>query len=249
MTTEAAELVPTEALADTNGNNGDTWESRYGEVVWAKFSGFPWWPACILDPHKVLKRENCKKQAIAHMGKQHTVYFYADDTLGFATPSNIKAFTEENKKTFLKQKILKSYEKAFPKAIEVAEEEIKLEKDKRLAWYLAESEREAIKEGKIEGYFTTVSGENEGKVDLDEVCYGYIFVLLSFLVFSSSLFKSYFSEGAPSPAKKKRKRPSASTQSEEKKVLSLFTLFIFHSQNDVSICLETEIQEISSGFG
>ena len=149
-------------MSDNNTNTASTWESRYGDIVWAKFQSFPWWPSFILDPHKVLKRDNCKGYAIANIGKTYTVYFYGDETLGFASPSNIKPFTPENTAKFKNQKIPKAYKDLFPTAISIAEDEMELAKEDRLAWYTEEENVVEEQEEELEDEDYSEEDDKEG---------------------------------------------------------------------------------------
>lgn len=111
------------------------WAKRFGEVVYVKQGKYPWWPSCIVDPESLNEKPAVIKRGVSLTGKQYTVYFYNDNTVGFATPANLRPFNADTKAEFATQKFTnKGYEKSYPIAIGLAEQELLLDQDKRLAW-------------------------------------------------------------------------------------------------------------------
>lgn len=113
----------------------EAWEDRYQDVVWARFGTFPFWPSYIFDPKLVSKKEPEYDRAQKMIGSKYFVLFYADNTLGFISPKDIRPFDEETTATFAKQKMNRKDALKLPLAIEEARKEILLTKDRRLRWY------------------------------------------------------------------------------------------------------------------
>lgn len=119
-----------------------SWASRYSDVVWAKFQGFPWWPSFVYDPEKLptTSGKEVKDKAPKLVGKQYVVYFYADGTFGFVTPKQIRSFNEETVKQLATgQKIGKKYQDHFTKAVELAKQELELPASERMSWHYSYS--------------------------------------------------------------------------------------------------------------
>lgn len=113
------------------------WEDRFQEVVWAKSGSFPWWPSYVIDPALLSTAEEGYNKAHKLIGKQYVVLFYADRTLGFISPKDMKPFNEQTLETYSAQKVSNKYKLIFPKAIEEASADFKLNPVDRLAWYFA----------------------------------------------------------------------------------------------------------------
>jgi len=121
------------------------WKDRYAEVVWAKCGSYPWWPSYVFDPDLLSPGEESYEQAHKIIGKSYVVLFYADRTLGFAIPKNMKPFNEENNAIYSKQKVGKKYEAKFIEAMRDAHLDVVKTKEDRLNWYFDHL--------KIGGYF------------------------------------------------------------------------------------------------
>jgi hypothetical protein len=131
----------------------ENWSSKYGEVVWAKFQGFPWWPSYIYDPDKLptTAGKEVKDKAPKLVGKQYVIYFYADGTFGFVTSKQIRPFNEETAKQFSTgQKVGKRYEESFQKAVALAEEQVKLPVAERVSWHYSNSPDESEEDSAAE---------------------------------------------------------------------------------------------------
>lgn len=127
--------------AEDAGGNSSGWDSddavhrldpkykdMFGEVVWAKQTGFPDWPAMIWDPRYAEKK--LIKAAYNSLGKSHVVRFYQEGYMFALIPyQNIKNLIE-NQDKMLVQKQLKPKQK---KTIVSALEEAKLDARKSLA--------------------------------------------------------------------------------------------------------------------
>lgn len=120
----------------------ESWTSKYGSVVWAKFKTFPWWPAFVIDPQDLAPTEESYKSAQKLIGKQYCVVFYGDHTTGMIKPEFVKEFNEESEKECLKQKLSARYQKMIVDAIEEAKADIAMPKEKRFSWYFKEKEEE-----------------------------------------------------------------------------------------------------------
>lgn len=127
--------------ATASASKSSAWEGRYKEVVWAKSGSFPWWPSYVFDPHQLKQSEEGYAKAHRLIGKQYVVLFYADRTLGFISPKDIKPFNEQTVETYSGQKISNKYKAQFPKAIAEAMEDYKRSPEDRLEWYF-EAEKE-----------------------------------------------------------------------------------------------------------
>jgi hypothetical protein len=147
----------------------EEWSKLYGEVVWAKFGPFPWWPSFIYDPSKLpttCPNEIREKALKVHL-KQYVIYFYADSTWGYAPPKSVKVFSEETTAQFRGQKIAKGYQDNFVKAIDLAGEQIKLPVSERMSWhYSNRSNADSVedKEGDDAADDTNGAGDPGGKV-------------------------------------------------------------------------------------
>lgn len=122
-------------IAPKENSKNSNWEQRFMQVVWAKSGGFPWWPSYVIDPKRLSSSEEGFAKAQKLVGKQYVVLFYADKTLGFISPKDLKPFNEETLATYSTQKIANRYKTLFPLAIEQALADSKLEPADRLSWY------------------------------------------------------------------------------------------------------------------
>jgi hypothetical protein len=127
--------------SSTEKMSNEEWNKLYGEVVWAKFGSFPWWPSFIYDPAKLptICSKDVRDKAVKLHMKQYVVYFYADATFGFASAKLVKPFNEETTAQFKGQKIVKGYQDSYAKAIELANEQIKLPASERVSWHYSNS--------------------------------------------------------------------------------------------------------------
>ena len=125
----------------------DNWSEKYGEVVWAKYDSYQWWPSFIYDPDKLPTNcvEDVKINAFKHLSKKYVVYFYGDTNYGFISLKNIKPYNETTKAQFSKQVIKKkSYQVSFLHAINLADREVVLEKHDRVSWHYVAPKDEVI---------------------------------------------------------------------------------------------------------
>lgn len=119
------------------------WKEKYGDVVWAKFKTFPWWPAFVIDPEDLAPTEESFKQAQKEVGKSYCVVFYGDHTTGIIKPTGLKELNDETNKEFLQQKLSAKYQKMLPDAIKEAQADLQLSKEKRFSWYFKDNSEEA----------------------------------------------------------------------------------------------------------
>ncbi len=119
------------------------WKEKYGDVVWAKFKTFPWWPAFVIDPEDLAPTEESFKQAQKEVGKSYCVVFYGDHTTGIIKPTGLKELNDETNKEFLQQKLSAKYQKMLPDAIKEAQADLQLSKEKRFSWYFKDNAEEA----------------------------------------------------------------------------------------------------------
>lgn len=120
------------------------WSKLYGEVVWAKFQKFPWWPSYIYDPEKLptTSGRNVIAQAQKMVGKQYVIYFYADGNFGFVTPKSVRPYNDETCAQFSGQKVGKKYEDSFEKAIALGKEEVLRPVAERVSWHYVAAKEE-----------------------------------------------------------------------------------------------------------
>eukprot|EP01031_Cornospumella_fuschlensis_P004926 gene4926-6160_t len=96
----------------------EQWSSRFGEVIFGKFRTFPYWPCCIVDPQRLYEPKSTINDGLKRAGKEYTVIFYGETSVGFIPLSKIEPYNEETKETMRKQKIPKKDEANFAKAIQ-----------------------------------------------------------------------------------------------------------------------------------
>lgn len=122
----------------------DDWSALYGDIVWAKFGTFPWWPCIVYDPAKLpsSSQKGVREKAKKLEGKQHVVYFFADKSYGFCIPKNIRLYNEETKAQLAAQSISKKYKDTYVQAIIMADEQSALPKQERLSWHYTASSKE-----------------------------------------------------------------------------------------------------------
>lgn len=128
-------------------STADNWREKYGEVVWARFGSYPWWPSFIYDPEKLptTSEEKVKIQAFKSIGKRYVVYFYGDTSYGFIDLANIKPYNESTKAQFSKQVMKnKKYQASFPNAMILADREVVLDKKDRISWHYVAPKDETI---------------------------------------------------------------------------------------------------------
>ncbi|KAL3911205.1 MAG: hypothetical protein SGILL_007373 [Bacillariaceae sp.] len=65
-----------------------TFTSRFGEVVWAHYSGFGWWPSFIYDPRYT--SGSARELARKNLGRRHLVYFFECHDAPFTVLTNQK---------------------------------------------------------------------------------------------------------------------------------------------------------------
>lgn len=109
------------------------WADKYGDVVWAKPKGFPWWPSYVCNPDDFAGTE-ISTRANKLLGKQYALYYYGHGTFGFAYANNIKPYTAENTAEFSKETVSKKYQLAFADSLIVAAGEVLLPKSGRISW-------------------------------------------------------------------------------------------------------------------
>lgn len=143
-TTNDASETKNGTKATETASKSSAWEERYKEVVWAKSGSFPWWPSYIFDPKELSQSEQGYEKAQRLIGKQYVVLFFADRTLGFISPKDIKPFNDQTIQTYSGQKISNKYKAQFPKAIAEAKEDYKLSPDDRLQWYFEAQKEDAV---------------------------------------------------------------------------------------------------------
>lgn len=117
-------IILTMSASEASSDGRDEWSSRYGEIVFAKASSFPWWPSYIVDPYSLEHQAKAMDRGIASIGKSYTVCFYGDNSIGFVLPKNIVPFNDENKAKFAKQS-LGRYAHDYQGAVEAAEQELR----------------------------------------------------------------------------------------------------------------------------
>jgi hypothetical protein len=119
----------------------EEWCNLYEEVVWAKFGSY-WWPSFVYNPNKlpITCTAAVKEKACKQVGKSYIVYFYADNSYGFAVPSTLKPFNEETKKLVNQTNIAKKYIDSFPKAVNLALDQVLLPKHDRVSWHYSAPE-------------------------------------------------------------------------------------------------------------
>ena len=115
----------------------------WGEVVWAKIEGFPFWPCYVYNPADIDEQNinvnweiKTKAQSCIHEKVEHLVYFYADQNrYGFVESKNIRLYNLRKKEIYsnVVKKSTKNYRK-FQIAMRLADEEARLPKIKRLSW-------------------------------------------------------------------------------------------------------------------
>eukprot|EP01039_Chlorochromonas_danica_P004625 gene4625-5067_t len=113
--------------------NLSQWESRYGEIVFAKSGTFPWWPSCIVDPRRLREKRAVIAKGVNHIGRLYTVYYYADNTVGFVGEKSLRVYDEQSKQQLSGQS-LGDYANLYPEAIARADADLLLEARERVAW-------------------------------------------------------------------------------------------------------------------
>jgi hypothetical protein len=139
---------PPQEIAQATAYQTDEWSSRYGEVVWAKFLTYPWWPCCVVNPYRIPKTDDARRQAIKDINKNYTVYFYFDKTFAYVPPNKLKPYNSETIKEIQSQKTPKHYQKSIPEAMKEADQDAQREKNDRVNWYLIPVDEENV------GYFS-----------------------------------------------------------------------------------------------
>ncbi|RYH18067.1 hypothetical protein EON65_27705 [archaeon] len=114
----------------------EEWSSRFGEIVFGKFATFPYWPCCIVDPTRLNEKKDVINKGLKVAGKQYTVLFYGETSVGYINLDRIKPYNEETKADMLKQN-LKKTEADFLKAIQDADYEMLLPVKDRCKYRLA----------------------------------------------------------------------------------------------------------------
>lgn len=122
----------------------EEWTSCYGDVVWAKYNSFPWWPCIVYDPAKLPSSSDrvVRDKARKLVGKQHVVYFFADKNYGFCLPKFIQPYSGETKEKHASETVSKKYQESFAQAIVMADEQSALPKQERLSWHYTASSKE-----------------------------------------------------------------------------------------------------------
>jgi hypothetical protein len=146
---------PPEEIAQATAYQTDEWSSRYGEVVWAKFLTYPWWPCLVVNPYRIPKTDDARRQAIKDINKNYTVYFYSDKTFAYIPPNKLKPYNSETIKEMQSQKIPKHYQKSIPEAMKEADKDSQREKNDRVNWYLIPVDEENV------GYFSDSNQEED----------------------------------------------------------------------------------------
>jgi hypothetical protein len=121
------------------------WNDLFKEIVWAKSGSFPWWPSYVIDPAQLSPAEEGYDKAHKRIGKQYVVLFYADRTLGFISPKDMKPFNDETVAIYRKQKVPNKYKSIFPQAVEEALADSQQSPDDRLSWYFVNSVQPFVK--------------------------------------------------------------------------------------------------------
>lgn len=113
------------------------WETKYRNVVWGKMGKHPFWPIYIFDPAVLYKEEPFYDQAHKKVGKEYTVSFYGDKTMGFVKTAMIRPFNKETLKEMEKQneKLDNATKKLWKAAIKQAQSDSDLPLTQRLQWY------------------------------------------------------------------------------------------------------------------
>lgn len=139
----------------------DEWKARYEEVCWIKTSKqYPWWPCLIYDPVGLSKK--LRTTSLKNLGKKYVFYYYGSKDYGFATPKQIKSFSE-NLEEFRSQKMKPSYVKLFEVGLELALKEIELPRSERAMWNHVAKKRKSTKK-KVMKVDTTAPISNAKKV-------------------------------------------------------------------------------------
>ncbi|KAL3911858.1 MAG: hypothetical protein SGILL_007119, partial [Bacillariaceae sp.] len=108
--------------------------SRYGEVVWAHYSGFGWWPSFIYDPRHTVG--SARDLARKNLGKRHLVYFFECHDAPFTVLTNqkLKKWEEGLLEDLHLGKTAKARFKIFQQALQAATLELAKPVEMRMDW-------------------------------------------------------------------------------------------------------------------
>ena len=114
---------------------------RFGELVWVKQRGFPYWPAYVYDPSE-LSKTLCKQLKVTRDVTTFSQKFFAVFYYGWASAGSwckIKhgdatAFSAGLPKHGDAEKIAKRLREQFTNALAIAQAESEREPDERVAW-------------------------------------------------------------------------------------------------------------------
>ena len=122
----------------------------HGEIVWVQtHPSFPFWPACVVDPHFLPPDTQslataALSRASPRMRKQ-SVYMYASAHFDFALPSQMKDYVAE-RGVFANQEAVGSFAQLLPQAVALADKELCLQPEERLSWVLQSNKPNLIAE-------------------------------------------------------------------------------------------------------
>jgi hypothetical protein len=112
--------------------------SRFGEIVWAHYSGFGWWPSFIYDPRYTVG--SARDLARKNLGRRHLVYFFECHDAPFTVLTNqkLKKWEEGLLEDFHMGKTAKSAGKVrfqiFQQALHAATLELAKPIEMRMDW-------------------------------------------------------------------------------------------------------------------
>jgi len=87
----------------------DDYTNKFGQVVWAKYPGSPWWPACVYSPLEMKSKPF--NDYVSKLGKGYYVCFYGEGSIGYVRTKMIVSWEEGLTKGFDQKS--KSNEKNF----------------------------------------------------------------------------------------------------------------------------------------
>ncbi|RLN51191.1 hypothetical protein BBJ29_009183 [Phytophthora kernoviae] len=121
----------------------DEIKSKFGQVVWAKMGGYPYWPCIITDPRLLPKK--LQDPAMKVLDTKYLVYFYVTNNFAPVSFKLIETWddTKNNYREGHPEKDSKAPKRRvnLMKAIELADKEVKLPTEERADGLLKPEER------------------------------------------------------------------------------------------------------------